>query len=512
MGIFPSFFAALLLALPTFSWADRILSEREIVARCYAQLTGQRLPVSDSLWQQLNSKSATQICLSLINDVQLGPDGTLTQSSNPVHRRILKQFHDLHRDWFPAHWAFNNSLPDNYFGTVDVYDAAEPSLFVTLSLFSQSAFPYQNVLRGYNSLIAVRDTSTLTADAYGTSGFPRASRSIFGETDPSQMLPFNLLNTNAVTGQDSSGNYFSLPARLVQLGALIGVQVSNSDTPTPLVWTNNFTPSAQLNPPGIMSPQSFHQSYGGGALGSAPFLLLNFGHSYDYVANGSNKLPRRAIMAAMNTFMCLAGPFTRDSDVTPFLVSDADTAAAPFRRSSSCLRCHASLDNAALTLRNLQLGGSANIVALGGVRSPAMVVSAGADAGVSPNFWPSDPVPGFNRTAPQGRLYFRSITGNLIDQSVGNLDGLGTAMSSTDDFYACAASRYFKYFTGVNVQLFDPLDPANQSIMANMSVKDEEYRQYVLGLGKELKATQSLKGLIKRILQSSYYRLAAYGR
>ena len=511
MGVFSVATVALLLFIPTLSWADRSLSEKEILARCYAQLTGQRLSVGDPLWTRLKSQAAGQVCASLIDEVQLGANGLLTQSANPLHRRILKQFQDIHRSWFPAQWPIDGNSSELYFGTLDIYDASEPALFVTLSLFSQQFSPYQNVLRGSNSLYAVRDPATINGSALGSSGFPRPSKILIGDDLPAdQMLPVGVLSTSAVTTQDGGNGYASIPTPLIQMGAMTGIQVWSNETPVPTLWTGSSSPSAQVNAPGILSPQALHKSYGGGALGSAPFLLLNFGHSYDYVSNGTTKLPRRVIMTAMNSFLCLPGPFAREGDVSSYLVSESDPQAAPFRKSVSCLRCHVTLDSAALTLRHLQLGTTTNISPVSGIRSPAMVVSAASDAGAMD--WPVHPTPSFNRTSPTGRVIFRSVTGGLVSQQVGNLEGLGQALSTTDDYYACAASRYFKYFTGIDVHLFDPQDPANQSSMTGMNDKDREYRQYVLGLGKELQTTQSLKTLVKHILQSGYYRRAAYGR
>lgn len=499
--------------MSSFAHAERVLSEKEILARCYAQLTGQRLPLSDPMWGQATNQkgSGAAACVSLLSQVQLDANGLLTQPNNPVHRRVLKQFHDFHRDWFPQHWSYSNSFPDAYYGTVDIYDGAEPSMFITQSLFAAQAVPYANVLRGYRSLGAIRDSNSVTAEAHGGSGVLRATRAYVGDVGPDGDLPAGIFTAAAVSLQDGAGAFTSVGAPLLQIGQLIGIQTLGADTSTPIIWTKSFSPQAAVNAPGLMVPQNFHQSYGGGALGSAPYLMMHLGKDFNYVADGAVGLPRRAMMTAFNTFMCLSGPFSRSTDVTQFLANTADPNAAPFRRNVACLRCHATMDHAALTLRNLTLGSTGNIPAKLS-RIPAMIVSWAADAGAAPQLWSPDPSPNFNRTLPVGRVFYRSFTGNLVDQTVQNLDGLGMVLSSTDDYYTCAASRYFTYFTGISVPLMDPYDPLNQSSISVMKPADKEYLNYVIGLGKELKATGSLKTLAQHIIKSDYYKLSGFGR
>lgn len=504
-------FIFLLFLHPSKAGADRALSEREILARCYAKLTGQRLSPTDPLWAQLATfKSGASVCTKLLNEVQLGADGQLTQASNPTHRRILKQLNDLHRDWFPQRWSYNNNLPDVYYGTVDLFDASEPAMFITQSLLSQQFIHYQNVLRGRKSLVAVRDGSAVNPQGRGSTGILRPSRAYVGDLDSSQQVPAGVFNSPQITVQSPANAFTSVPSSLVQVGDLVGIRSLDADTSLPFVWTYSQTVRAVANTNGIVNPQNLHQNYGGGALGSQPFLLLNFGQDFSYSSNGTSKLPRRVMMAAFNSFLCLNGPFSRPSDVSSFLVPSSVASAAAFRKTASCLRCHATIDNAALTLRNLQLGSTANGIPAGVARIPAFVASAAASTPASQ--WPAEPSSSFNQTLPQGRVFFRSVNGSLVNQDVQNLDELGAVLSSTDDYYTCAASRYFKYFTGISVPLFDPMDPSNQGLIESQTGIDREFRDYVFGLGKELKATGSLKGLMNKIITSPYYKLSNYGR
>jgi hypothetical protein len=500
------------LTLP-MAIAERKLTEKEILARCYAQLTGQRLAYADALWNELKTKTALQVCVGLITDVQLDPTGYLTQRGNPVHRRVLKQFHDLHRDWFTARWVVGPTTPDAHHGTIDIYDPAEPSLYITRSLFSNQNVHYSSVLRGRFSLKALRDPSNVSATARGGSGnILRATKAFtVGDVLPAQSLPAGILDRAAVTIEPGDGTFTEFGTELLELGEIIGIAPIGAQGAFPGLWSDIYQATANRNPANLIVPQPVHAHYGGGALGTVPFLMMNLGHPSDYVADGAAKLPRRAVAAAFQAFMCNSGPYARASDITPYKVA-AGAGVVPFRTADSCLRCHSTLDQGAMTMRNLRNAGSVN----GGpplVSRSAMTIAAYAAAGgVATVAWPAVSTPGYHLTQASGKLFFRSVNGELVDVPVGDLDAYGTALSNTDDFYACAASRYFKYFTGIGVEIFDPQDANNQPLISSLSEADREYRNYVLNLAKELKASGSLKTLITRIMSSPYYKLAGFGR
>lgn len=503
-----------LICLLTLLWnshafGERLLSEKELLLRCYAHLTGTRLSLRDPLWAQLKTTTAVTLCNNLMDSVQIGNDGVLTQRDNIVHRRVLKQFNDLHKNWFPQHLSYSTSFPDTYYGTLDVFDADEPALFYTQSLFAQT--PVRSVLAGSQSLMAVRDSTTPKPNARGNTGKLRATRIIIGDVEPTGQQPVGVVDADAVAGQTIDGQYFQIPVSLLQVGELIGVKAHTDTSSTSSLWINNFMINANGADPTVQRPQVFHRGFGGGAVGSTPFVLLNFGHGFDFTANGTLKMPRRVVFTAMNSFLCQEGPFLRASDVTGYLAAETETEAASFRRGTSCLRCHATMDPAASTMRNLRLGSSINNIQAGTTRATAMVLNTNIDQPATGE-WTMTPDPQFYRRPPAGRLLFRSVSGALVNQPLDGLESLGRTMAETDDYYACAASRYFKYFTGINVTLLDPGESSNHDLLSNMTEKDREYRNYVLELGRKLRETQSLKALAKQIMQSQYYKLSQFGR
>jgi hypothetical protein len=70
-----------------------------------------------------------------------------------------------------------------------------------------------------------------------------------------------------------------------------------------------------------------------------------------------------------------------------------------------------------------------------------------------PAFWPHQPDDKLHRRPASGRLLFRNIRGVYVSAQVNSFEELGAAIRSREDFYACAAKRYFEYFTGVDVNI-----------------------------------------------------------
>ncbi len=484
----------LILWGPQTSHADEIrLSEKQLLLRCYAQLTGERLPVNSSLWSRLNAERAQNICIELLNSVALKSDGLLEQKENFVHRKILRQFYDLHRSWFNQQWVLSENSPEGSTGTVDILDPTEPSLHITQALFSQTPIHYQEVLRGYSHLKTLREPTDSLRSAT-TGDILRPSRIYTGAG------PF--FSTNQVfVGLDYLATiFYGVNIDILPLGDLIGITTENSPALND-VWTSVQTPQTMINEPNIIRPAPIRNNFGGGAMGSSSYFLLYLGHGVDYRADGAAKLPRRWTESVLKQFLCKEGPYVRESDAQNFLVTDS--AAPPFRQTVACLRCHSTLDQAARTARNIRLGSSFDY-ASELKRYTSLVLQYSAVNGYD-NSWPSITNDKYHLTQPSGRVFFRDRNGALVDRNVSSINELGIALSENEDYYTCVAQKYFSYFTGIEINLEYLSSPANAS---SMSAADIEYRDYIKGLGQELKGTGSLKKLLVNIIQSGYYQHA----
>ncbi len=469
------------------------LSEKKILLKCYAQLTGERLPSKSSLWEKLKLTRAQNICIELLNAVALSSDGYLEQKNDSVHKKVLRQFYDLHRSWFHNQWSQDSNAPEQTEGTVDVIDPTEPSLHITKSLFSRTPMHYKEVLRGTTHLKALREPSTFFPYSVFQGDIIRPSRVI---AEKNQFIASPQFYVNLDT---NGNNFYGVGFDLIQMGDLVGI--SNDRSPSISdVWINAQTSNATLNESNIVRPAVVRNNFGGGAIGSTAYLLMTLGHPYDYRADGAQKLPRRWTESVFKNFLCKDAPYVRESDTQSYLASDVS--AAPFRQATSCLRCHTTLDQAATTARHLRFGTTLNYPNTIPRRYTSLILQYNSNLGQNTS-WPSIATSNFHLTQPTGRLYFRDRNGNLVDRNVASMNELGTALSDNEDYYTCAAQRYFGYFTGIELNLEYLTDPSNAS---TLSKSDLEYRDYVLGLGKELQYTGSLKQLIENILQSGYYQ------
>lgn len=485
--------------------ASTKLTQKEILARCYAQLTGKRLPSSDARWARLGSVNAAELCSNLLSEVSFNAEGVLQNSASQEQRLVLKQFHDLHRAWFDRQLFEATQLGEQLWGTIDIYEAGQPSFHITKAAFSNA--PYKTVLSGSDYLIAARDPTGIPSVG-SASGFLRPSRALRGGDDGDARAP---LNTHTVVVQSvcPTCDTIELPTvPLVQVGPIVGIKVANEPYFVSSIYGDTNKPR---NPDGMIAPHNLHQSFGAGALGSQGFLLSTFGHGFDYSTNGASKLPRRWIQSAIKVFLCRPDGYLRDEDIGGYLRTTPES--PTFRQAQSCLKCHATMDQAAMTARNLTPAATGFLMpytARMAATIAAYPVSQGAQA--EQEFWPSTPVSNFKYQAPVGKFYFRTMNGDLIDKQVSNLEELGQAMTSIDDYYACAASRYVEYFTGVKVPIIDPGNSSNALALKSQTESDKKWRAFVVQLGQKLKNGGTIKSLVGEIFSSEFYQSSSFGR
>ena len=237
----------------------------------------------------------------------------------------------------------------------------------------------------------------------------------------------------------------------------------------------------------------FKTSFGGGILGTIPYLLLNSGRDLLEKTNGGLKQHRRWSKAVFSDLFCRDIPVVRSADAVPKVQS---TSAVPFRQGISCMQCHSSIDPMAQIQRNRSLDrtnncdpGSMSYYNNQSVDKPQeLVEQVEAD---------SD----FYRRPPKGKFFFRTHDGKLLNQEVMGVSGMGSYMASVDDLYICAAKRYFQFLTGINVPMFDEGDFS----APNLSEKSTNYRRMVIQMGLDLKQNQNLEILINKIISSEAY-------
>ena len=491
----------------------KVLTEAQIYKRCYAQLSQVAVPINDPRLTQISNRQITgaQACSQLLAEADFDTNGRL-RTINPLTIKIVKTFTDFHRSWF-ANSRLEQSTDfslETDGGTMDVFDASEPALFITRQMFLPNA-EYRNILRGSQGVQAIRqEDRTISAPLGFLADMTVPSRFYVGNSPGIQ--------ENKFTFATGSGQIFSFedlnkrPAEdfailpKMNAGEIIGVQMNTFSHVIPnfslKLFHDNQNAKANYGD-SIDFSFDIYKNRGGGILGSSTFFMMNSGHTKGQIFNGSTKVPRAWTKAAMESLMCSPFPSLRESDISQFVTSGSS---APFRNSSSCVMCHATLDPFAYVARNRVVGNSdftnyiKSTVLVGNFKATMPSVAG----------WPSEPVTNFHRQEPKGRLYYRSATGALVDRSVNNSEEMGQAMSETDDFYQCAAKRYFQYFTGINVSLYDRTNPANSELNRKQTQTDKDDRKFIEKLARDLRTSQSLPNLVRQIISSDYYKNQNY--
>jgi hypothetical protein len=513
-------------------WAEQPagkLSATAVYARCYAHLTGRRVPFSDARFKAVRAGTldARAACEALLDSAALDAQGLLHGGVDASASIILNHFYDVYRSWFTVQRMEEGMpMPEYTPYTADVYDTTMPGLFLAWATFGQDA-KYSAVVTHPSPVAAIRVPTG--APVYTSPG--AASRSLFD---------YEVAAGNAVTMQYQLGFMFdpvnhSLGVRAplsfwnpmpVSTGELAGIAPGPAaPNPLPTTFLTPFSLSddrtlslAQLGDsvPGFVGELDTRTSLApAGIIATREYLMLNMGHDYTTVPDGALNLYRRWGRNVLSDLLCRDLPAVRTADVAGFLVTDATAQnVPPFRKSTTCLRCHSAVDQMAYTMRNVRWVTAGEWLSGDPLHEGYNTahVSNFMPQGDAPYSWSSQPVDNFQTQVPRGRLYYRSYDGTLVDHQVVGASALGEALAQTSDLYVCAAKRHFQMLTGIQVSLHDMGDENNEALNLAMTPKDIEYRQFVTNLGLALQQTGDVRAMIKTIMRSKYYALADFGK
>lgn len=239
---------------------------------------------------------------------------------------------------------------------------------------------------------------------------------------------------------------------------------------------------------------------GGGFLGSPVYYqqyhsngsILYSGNNNNYlVRNGGNLINRRIGQGYFNDALCRELPVVRKGDVENYIRSQSDV---QFRPSATCTQCHASMDQVAYGYRNV----ANRSVSLDGGNSYMKWFDQVTPSKAIQEYWPAVNSLDFPKRDPWGKVFFRNYKGELVSESFIGINGLGQVTQGLDDTYICLAKKYFKYFTGYDVDIGDPHGKS-------FSKEEQSHRDEVIKLGLELKTNGSLESLIESILRSKSF-------
>ncbi|HEX4925993.1 MAG TPA: hypothetical protein VFV50_18010 [Bdellovibrionales bacterium] len=438
------------------------LTNLALYHRCYTQLTQKRAPAGDALTIAVGagSRSAVSACLEVLDRARFTQlNRTQIVATDATGVNVLQTIHKLHLSWFT-----NKDIVDidNANPTRDIYDTGDTALYFTRAVFGD-AVRFDTIVTSNDTLRSIRSDDNLTR---GPSSNQDRSLSLFG----------------------------ALPEfKFAGKGDLLGFEIAGLRTLSYSYMLGGTTTRA--------GSVSLGQHYGGGILGHPVYLLANVQQANDFRADGALLVPRKFARAIFSDLMCREIPVVRDADVGEFVVPASTVS---FRNSSSCVRCHATIDRASAVIRGFSYDAPGNNEVMNlGVNVPKFTPPAlAAETG-----WPSEPDRDYYRRPANGVLYYRNFNGELVNLAVTSLQDLGVKLAQQEDLHVCMAKRYYRYFTGIDVPLSDPGDPAAPPLTA----ADSAHRAQVIALGRSLKSHQSVRMLIEEILTLPIYRESNFG-
>ncbi len=425
--------------------------------RCYAHLMRTIVPKADARLSLIKSKAinGSEACMDLLKKAKLDNSGMLVKDTNGQYnteaKTVFKTINDFHRSWFPT-YDYRSAVPtgecfnDNNYRT---YNNGEMALHLTNAIFNKEV-PFSSIVTNRESFEAVRD------DRSG------GTKTINNQSTATTMM-----------GPNSAGTPVEFTPTYMSAGNIIGLK--------------------DLEPATFPNGVDFRSSVGGGIIGTVPYMLLNSGRNNNETINGGLRQHRRWSQAILSDLFCREIPVVRSADAIKKVQADSTV---PFRQGISCMQCHASIDplsqiqrNASLKFTNSCNAGTVSFVSQQAVDKPQETLEQ-VDADTD-----------FHKRPPKGTFYFRTYDGRLLNHEATGVQEMGEYLATVDDLYICAAKRYFQFFTGIDVPMFD----AGDFTAPVLSQKQTIYRNMVIDMGLELKKSQNLEVLVNKIISSEAY-------
>lgn len=422
--------------------------------RCYAQFVREKIKSTDELLMlvERHKLRGADACLKLLDNATIGPGGHIARG-NLIGQKILKTFQSFHRQWFPE---YNLNVSTEHYTASDFYDVNEMGYHLTFALFKGNV-PFSRIVTSPSSFrgirVAPKRPKFFYDDAIDTS-FERFGKKEWERGDDHVWTP-----------------------RLIDFGVLDGIKEDNCGINfIKKSLSDKFTEHAE-NKSNKFAEHDANKSIGAGVIGTIPYLLLNSGQNYG-IMDGEYKDHRRWSKAILSDLLCRDLPVIKIDDAKQFVRAESKVS---FKKKKECMQCHATIDNLAGVIRNVQLYQTS----LESVRFSVRAVYVH-------NVKPSSKE--YYNSSTNGRIFFRNYKDDLINIKIKSINELGNWLASSDDFYICSAKKYFNFLTGNDVAI----DHFRQK-------KDDEYKNFIIAEGIKFKRHQSVKALLKDIIESPFY-------
>jgi hypothetical protein len=508
---------AVLVAYDELSPELNQVSPEKLFRRCYSNLTGKYATWNNEKMVRVRSGelSALEACEQIIENSTLDENGYVVDDADSIS--MLRNFSNLHSTWFVVDDPI--AVSEQASVAADSHDNIEASLYFTRALFDpEKDFTY--VFKADKVPMALRDEASFDL----INRYRQTSTPVCDPETKTCVCEGNYAWCDINNSPESS--------KLVQRGRLLGVSERVSTEHTLVNQSARELTSSYCDPRddlnGYRPSECFEgfsnaEHLGGGILGSTVY------HHYNLPAQFGKTVPpvhisRRWAQNFYKTFTCRDLPMIKQahpevdllteqtSNGNPWVLSDTDI---PYRRSVSCMECHATMDQMAYTSRRFVPVSSRTAL------NPPILTNKPLEdysdrciPGALGFKWLCDHEI-FDHleveksgvyprrsvySRPLGRLYYVDVNNSLINEPVVGHIEIGEKLLEKDDVYACVASRYFEHFTGVTVSL-DPFAESGQLLSEN----DLAYKKIVLQLGRNFKESRNMKSLILDIMNLPMY-------
>jgi hypothetical protein len=297
------------------------LDAKAVFYRCYAHLTQSYLMPNDPLLAQVKNGSINPVdaCMQVLNRAKFTKnDGRrIADDNDESAKRVLSTMHRLHYSWFTQRFI---KTPEQYRGERDLYDVSAPASYITKALFDPNM--------GYGDIFYSKRNASSSRTQINLS--------------PTRI---NGHNNGVFTFLPKSSFAWDSTGALATDGEMVGVSDLGNKCHS-------------YNDGGNTGTACIGSTTGGGVLGSHPYMMLNLMEPFGYRSNGGTVVGRNWGKNVYQDFFCRELPVVREIEVVNnddgqgnSLVNINST--VPFRTASGCVKCHASMDRIAFTIRNV---------------------------------------------------------------------------------------------------------------------------------------------------------------
>ncbi len=446
------------------------LSETEVFERCFIQLTGERIAQNSKLFREVENGTTTpaKACYQILKEAKF-KNRDFNYSNESLSIKTRDQLHRFHTSWIKDYAYYRSG---STYLSHDIFPMDEAALHLTNVLWNG---------KHYSELLNSKDTLRPIRSA-------RSKNKIHlffeGRED------FNKLKKSVLGNENIKGKTFPWNPKWLPRGHLVNIEAKKSFQSVQY-YVNRDTNVTMYND-GLILDKGLH-----GANGSQSYILNNIGRDPGEKSNGGLVIPRTWAKKVLQDFMCRKLPVIKVEDALSYVQKNSTI---KFRAKSSCMQCHTTIDPMSGAIRHSQ------VVYTNTTGRTSIHVKFHKETMRSLNDLFPDRDDKFYLRPTKGRFIYRTIMGKLINKEFSSLEDLNKIITSTDDYYTCAASKYFYYMTGISVEL--------ENIKQSYGDIDDNSKYLigeVIALGKKLKAHGDVKQLIRDIIKMEIYKQDNFG-